>query len=69
MGVSALACFSKSEIDAVTTDQRVVAILERQHAMVSKPIRASPYHDIAMFQSETHWLVLSIEPAELEHRR
>src|SRR3954449_4749254 len=57
---------SKSQVDALPSEQRVFAVGKRRYAMEKQPRRPAPYHDIAMLQPVALRLVAAFGAAEHE---
>jgi hypothetical protein len=44
---------AKREIDTAPTQQRMLAVLEGQHAVIAQACRTTPHYNIAMSQRNT----------------
>ena len=60
---------SKRQIDPLRTEQRMLAVGERHHAVIGQPRRPTPCDDIAMDQPVAHGLVGPALAAEQKRGR
>src|SRR5207248_6731717 len=64
-----LAGLAKSQIDALLSQQRVNAFLQRHHAVVAQARRSAPDRHVAVLERHADRLVGSLQAAEQKNRR
>src|SRR3546814_11800184 len=60
---------AEREIDPLRAQQRMLAVLERQYAVMAQPVHAAPDDDIAVREWHARGLVRPRRPAEQDRRR
>src|SRR3546814_7590234 len=59
---------AEREIDPLRAQQRMLAVLERQYAVMAQPVHAAPDDDVAVREWHARGLVRTRRPAEQERR-
>ncbi len=57
---------SEREVDAIATHERMVALPERQHAVISQPRGSAPDNHVAVRQHHAHGCIRPLKTAEQE---
>src|SRR3546814_5573491 len=60
---------AEREVDPLRAQQRMLAVLERQYAVMAQPVHAAPDDDVAVREWHARGLVRTRRPAEQERRR
>src|SRR6188472_4781034 len=65
----ASARLAERQVDALAAEQRIDAVLQREHAVVAHSRVAAPDDDVAVFERHAHCRITALRAAEQECRR